>query len=141
MNLSECLQNFQPSECLSARRSVICSSNLLTCFSNLRFANKSLKFAKIDISRSPKLAEKYSVVSSLTSRTLPTLILFKDGREFMRRPLMDTRNRVVPFSFSYVSSFKPDTSTFDCIRKLTSSFTISLIHHLIFMVGEYCVSF
>lgn len=47
--------------------------------------------------------EKYNIVTSVTSRTLPTLIMFKDGREYMRRPLLDTRERVVPFSFSFVS--------------------------------------
>lgn len=68
-----------------------------------KYANKNLKFGKIDVARSPKIAEKYDITASVTSRTLPTLILFKDGREFTRRPLIDTRDRMVPFSFSYVS--------------------------------------
>lgn len=68
-----------------------------------RFATKNLKFGKIDVSRSPRVAEKYNVTSSITSRTLPTLIRFKGGSEDFRRPLRDSRGRVVPFSFSYVS--------------------------------------
>jgi thiol-disulfide isomerase/thioredoxin len=68
-----------------------------------KYANKNLKFGKIDVARSPKIADKYNIIASVTSRTLPTLILFRDGREFMRRPLIDTRERVVPFSFSFVS--------------------------------------
>lgn len=68
-----------------------------------KYASKNLKFGKIDIARSPKIADKYDVVASVTSRTLPTLILFKDGRENIRRPLIDNRDRIVPFSFSYVS--------------------------------------
>lgn len=69
-----------------------------------KFANEKLKFGKIDVSRSPKVAEKHQVVSSMTSRTLPTLILFKNGKESLRRPVLDSRRRVVPFSFSYVST-------------------------------------
>lgn len=70
-----------------------------------RYGSKTLKFGKIDVARSPKLVEKYNIVTSVTSRTLPTLIMFKDGREYMRRPLLDSRQRVVPFSFSFVSSY------------------------------------
>lgn len=68
-----------------------------------KYANKNLRFGKIDVARSAKIAEKYNIAASVTSRTLPTLILFKDGREYIRRPLIDSRERVVPFSFSYVS--------------------------------------
>lgn len=71
------------------------------CELSAKFGSKQLRFGKIDVARSPKVAEKYNVVPSMTSRTLPTLIMFKDGREFMRRPLVDTRDRLVPFSFSY----------------------------------------
>lgn len=84
-----------------------------------RYATKNLKFGKIDVSRSTKIAEKYNVKSSITSRTLPTLILFKDGHEYMRRPLMDSRDRVIPFSFSYVSlSLLLKSQTF-CLITLT----------------------
>lgn len=76
---------------------------LIIFLSTARFASKNLKFGKIDVSRSPKTAEKYNVISSVTSRTLPTLILFKEGQASIQRPLMDTRKRVIPFSFSYVS--------------------------------------
>lgn len=68
-----------------------------------KYANKNLRFGKIDVARSPKIAEKYDVIVSVTSRSLPTLILFKDGRSYVRRPLIDSRDRVVPFSFSFVS--------------------------------------
>lgn len=66
-----------------------------------KYATNNLKFGKIDVTRSPKIAEKYDISDSVTTRTLPTVILFKNGREHMRRPLIDNRNRPVPFSFSY----------------------------------------
>ena len=100
--------SFQSSKC---QRFLLFSFKILTSVGTKlthssctrRYAKDNLKFGKIDISRSPKIADKYGIVSSVTSRTLPTLILFKNGREHVRRPLLDSRERVVPFSFSYVS--------------------------------------
>ncbi|KAG9510557.1 Thioredoxin-related transmembrane protein 2-like protein, partial [Fragariocoptes setiger] len=66
-----------------------------------RYSTKKLRFGKIDVSRCPKAAEKYHINTSVSTRELPTLILFSNGVETFRRPLTDARGRVVPFSFSY----------------------------------------
>lgn len=98
-----------------------------------KYANKNLKFGKIDVARSPKIADKYNIIASVTSRTLPTLILFKDGREYVRRPLIDARDRVVPFSFSFVSIIFIWIVTISNIEKLATN-------HVIHVTGEHSVS-
>lgn len=71
-----------------------------------RFASKELRFGKIDISRCPKLAEKYRINTGVTTRQeLPTLIVFIGGQVHARRPSFDARGRVIPFSLSYVSTY------------------------------------
>jgi len=104
-SLPEFSANFQPSKWSSSTEKIpscATKSNGPPPHAS-RFATKSFKFGKIDVSRSPKVAQKYNIASSVTSRTLPALLMFKDGHECLRRPLVDQRGRVVPFSFSYVS--------------------------------------
>lgn len=66
-----------------------------------KFSSKNLKFGKIDVARSPNSAERYNISTAVTTRSLPTVILFKNGKEYMRRPMLDNRGRPIPFSFSY----------------------------------------
>ncbi|ESO84626.1 hypothetical protein LOTGIDRAFT_204701 [Lottia gigantea] len=47
----------------------------------------NLKFAKMDISKYPAVAEKYKIDCSSWSRQLPTVILFENGKDKIRRPL------------------------------------------------------
>ncbi|XP_049840612.1 thioredoxin-related transmembrane protein 2 homolog [Schistocerca gregaria] len=61
---------------------------------------ENLKFGKIDVGRYPDAAKKYNVNDSSMSRQLPTLILFKDGKEVTRRPGFDNKGKVIKFFFS-----------------------------------------
>lgn len=70
---------------------------------SFRYSLDNLKFAKVDLSRSPETAEKYHINTSSFSKQLPTVILFKDGKEEMRRPLVASNSKLVPFSFTFVS--------------------------------------
>ena len=59
------------------------------------FALDNLKFAKVDVTRHSKLAERFRVNPTSFSRQLPTLILFQNGREAMRRPQIDHQNKPI----------------------------------------------
>lgn len=60
----------------------------------------NLKFGKIDIGRLPESGKKYHVSDSSLSRQLPTVILFKDGKEVVRRPYADAKGKLIRFFFS-----------------------------------------
>lgn len=60
----------------------------------------NLKFGKIDVGRFPDAAKKYRINDSSLSKQLPTLILFKDGKEYVRRPTADTKGKLITFLFS-----------------------------------------
>ncbi|XP_057318024.1 thioredoxin-related transmembrane protein 2 homolog [Microplitis mediator] len=64
------------------------------------YALENLRFGKIDIGRYPDAGVKYHVSDASTSKQLPTLILFKDGKEVDRRPYADRNGRLVKFLFS-----------------------------------------
>jgi len=68
-----------------------------------RYSLEHLKFGKIDLTRNPKAAEKYKINTHALSKQLPTLILFKNGEEEMRRPLIGSKGKLTPFSFTFVS--------------------------------------
>jgi len=68
-----------------------------------KFSLDNLKYGKIDITRYPDIAAKYSIeVSALKqSRQLPTVILFENGKEKMRKPYIDILGKkVIPYSFT-----------------------------------------
>ncbi|XP_065202641.1 thioredoxin-related transmembrane protein 2 homolog [Planococcus citri] len=60
----------------------------------------NLKFGKIDIGRYRDAAEKFGISDASTSKQLPTLILFKNGEEVMRRPCADSRGKLTRFFFT-----------------------------------------
>lgn len=64
-----------------------------------------LKFAKLDITRYPDIAKKYSIDTSSWSKQLPTLILFRKGREITRRPAIVGVNKksIQKFYFTWES--------------------------------------
>ncbi|XP_031830364.1 thioredoxin-related transmembrane protein 2 homolog [Nomia melanderi] len=76
--------------------------NFAPIFSELsaEFALENLKFGKVDIGRFPDAGTKYRVSDASTSKQLPTIILFKDGKEVDRRPYADHKGKVVKFLFS-----------------------------------------
>ncbi|XP_026468462.1 thioredoxin-related transmembrane protein 2 homolog [Ctenocephalides felis] len=59
-----------------------------------------LKFGKMDVGRYPEAGQKYHVSDSSLSRQLPTIIMFKNGKEYMRRPTVDTKGKLQKFLFS-----------------------------------------
>eukprot|EP00051_Salpingoeca_urceolata_P032583 m.16388 g.16388 ORF g.16388 m.16388 type:complete len:340 (-) comp5248_c1_seq1:52-1071(-) len=65
---------------------------------SLKYARDHLRFAKLDVGHYKHLAEKYNVSVEVTSKQLPTLILFKNGEELVRRPFAEG-NRVIPCRF------------------------------------------
>ena len=54
----------------------------------------------------PFFASRFNIDDSVTSRQLPTLILFKNGKEEIRRPIKAAgqNGKVVPFFFTKVCS-------------------------------------
>lgn len=67
-----------------------------------RYALENLKFGKVDIGRYPDAAIKYHISDASTSKQLPTLILFKEGKETERRPHTDHKGKLIKFLFSLV---------------------------------------
>ncbi|XP_015600135.1 thioredoxin-related transmembrane protein 2 homolog [Cephus cinctus] len=76
--------------------------NFAPTFSQLsaEYALENLKFGKVDIGRYPDAAAKYRVSDSSTSRQLPTLVLFKEGKEIERRPYADSKGKLIKFLFT-----------------------------------------
>ena len=61
---------------------------------------ENLQFGKVDVGRYPEAGKKYYVNDSSLSKQLPTTILFKDGKEVVRRPAIDSKGTVSKFFFS-----------------------------------------
>lgn len=76
--------------------------NFAPIFSELsaEYALDNLKFGKVDIGRYPDAGAKYHVSDASTSKQLPTLILFRDGKEVERRPHEARKGKLVKFLFS-----------------------------------------
>lgn len=60
----------------------------------------NLKFGKVDVGRYPDAGKQHHVDDSSLSKQLPTLILFKEGKEILRRPTTDTKGKLLKFSFT-----------------------------------------
>lgn len=60
----------------------------------------NLKFGKIDVGRYPDAGKKFHVNDSSLSRQLPTIILFKEGKEAERRPNVDQTGKLIKFFFT-----------------------------------------
>lgn len=77
-------------------------TNFAPVFAQLsaQYALENLKFGKIDVGRYPDAAKKYGINDSSMSRQLPTVILFKSGKEVTRRPAADDRGKLIKFFFT-----------------------------------------
>ncbi|XP_050425505.1 thioredoxin-related transmembrane protein 2 homolog [Adelges cooleyi] len=82
-------------------------ANFAPIFSQLsvEYDTKYLKFGKIDVSRYPDAAQKFNINDTSFSRQLPTVVLFKNGLESVRRPVFDAKGKVYKFFFTE-SNFK-----------------------------------
>ncbi|XP_018333801.1 thioredoxin-related transmembrane protein 2 homolog [Agrilus planipennis] len=61
---------------------------------------ENLGFGKVDVGRYPEAAAKYKINDSSLSQQLPTVILFVEGKETIRRPVVDSKGKVVKFILS-----------------------------------------
>lgn len=59
----------------------------------------NLKFGKIDVSKFCDVGKKFNIETGSFSKQLPTLILFKDGKEDMRKPYISPKGTVVRYNF------------------------------------------
>jgi len=64
-----------------------------------KYALPNFQFAKLDVGRYAKEAERYNINTNPTSKQLPTIVLFHNGKEVKRRPVIDNNKRVYPFVF------------------------------------------
>jgi len=55
---------------------------------SLAYNNEFLKFGKLNAAAYEVIAKKYGIDTSVTSKNLPTIVLFENGKESMRRPLL-----------------------------------------------------
>jgi thiol-disulfide isomerase/thioredoxin len=62
---------------------------------------ENLRFGKVDLARNAEIAQKYKINTSSLSKQLPTLILFRNGKELMRRPLVNSSGKLVKFVLNY----------------------------------------
>lgn len=76
--------------------------NFAPIFSELstEYALDNLKFGKVDIGRHPDAGVKCHISDASTSKQLPTVILYKDGKEVERRPRADHNGKILKFLFS-----------------------------------------
>ena len=76
--------------------------NFAPIFSELsaEYHLEHLRFGKIDVGRFPDIGRKYHISDSPLSRQLPSVILFKNGVEVLRRPNADAKGKLQKFFFS-----------------------------------------
>lgn len=85
---------------------------------------RNLKFGKVDIGRYPEAGKKYNVSDSSMSKQLPTVITFKNGKEYVRRPTADSKGKLVRFIFSsdnIKGAFDLQNLYADCKSKLKNN--------------------
>jgi len=63
---------------------------------------ENLRFGKVDLARDADVALKYKINTSSLSKQLPTLVLFRNGKESMRRPIVNNSGKLVKFVLNYV---------------------------------------
>lgn len=66
---------------------------------SIQYGNEFMKFGKLDVNKYEKIAQKYRVDVSVTSKNLPTIIIFQNGKEVMRRPTINSKGEVEPYIF------------------------------------------
>ncbi|XP_013776832.1 thioredoxin-related transmembrane protein 2 homolog [Limulus polyphemus] len=78
------------------------SVNFAPTFADLsvKYTLENFKFGKIDVGRYPDVAEKFRISMSSFTKQLPTVILFKNGKEVNRRPVFDSYGKPIKFFFN-----------------------------------------
>uniref|UniRef100_A0A8C4QR84 Thioredoxin-related transmembrane protein 2b n=1 Tax=Eptatretus burgeri TaxID=7764 RepID=A0A8C4QR84_EPTBU len=67
---------------------------------SLQYNCPGLHFGKIDVGRYAEMAQRFGISTSPLRSHLPALVLFRDGREIQRRPQVDRRGKVCPWTLS-----------------------------------------
>ncbi|XP_054166431.1 thioredoxin-related transmembrane protein 2 homolog [Oppia nitens] len=66
-----------------------------------KYGLENLKFGKIDLARNEETAKEFRINTSALSKQLPTLILFKNGKEETRRPVVNNNGKLVKFNLNF----------------------------------------
>ncbi|CDW56264.1 thioredoxin transmembrane protein 2 [Trichuris trichiura] len=85
---------------------------------SLKYALPNLKFGKLDVGRYPQEAQRLT--------TLPTVILFRDGKEVKRVPVADSYGRVLPYHFTeenVIRDFDLNNVYLHCTRQMKGDVT------------------
>ncbi|VUZ54212.1 unnamed protein product [Hymenolepis diminuta] len=82
-------------------------NSLAPIFSELSHAYsgyEGLRFGKVDVGRCPNLAQRLGIDNSTWSKQLPTIIIFRGGKEVDRRPGFSQKSKkLIPFAFNWDS--------------------------------------
>lgn len=73
----------------------------ISYLTSFRYSLPNLRFGKLDVTRFPKAAEHFRINNHPASRQLPTIALFRNGEQVMRRPTVANK-RAIPFVFTEV---------------------------------------
>ncbi|CAD5117166.1 DgyrCDS5969 [Dimorphilus gyrociliatus] len=97
--------------------------NFAPIFSELsaKYSLPNLKFGKVDITRFADAADKFKVNNSVTSKQLPTVIQFENGKEVRRKPFVNERGQVSKFVFTMenvCSGFQLNEMYLQCQKNL-----------------------
>jgi len=65
-----------------------------------KFTLPNLRFGKLDVGRFKQEADRFRINVHPTSKQLPTVSLFREGKEVRRRPMIGGGGRAIPFVFS-----------------------------------------
>lgn len=76
--------------------------NFAPIFSQLsaEYNLENLRFGKVDVGRFPEAGKRFHVSDSSFSKQLPSIILFRNGKEELRRPHADSKGKLVKFFFT-----------------------------------------
>lgn len=83
----------------------------------------NLRFGKVDVGRFPSVGKKFHVSDSSLSRQLPTVIMFKNAKEVLRRPNADPKGKLQTFFFSKdntIAAFNLNNIYKDCTEQLAN---------------------
>lgn len=75
-----------------------------------------MRFAKLDVGRYPKEAERFRINTQVMSKQLPSIAVIKNGKQVNRRPVIGANQRAIPFKFTEVCRL--DCSTFQMLACL-----------------------
>uniref|UniRef100_A0A5S6QI86 Thioredoxin domain-containing protein n=1 Tax=Trichuris muris TaxID=70415 RepID=A0A5S6QI86_TRIMR len=88
---------------------------------SLKYALPNLKFGKLDVGRYPQEAQNFRVDNRLVTKALPTVILFRGGKEVKRLPFADSCGRVLAYHFTeenVIRDFDLNNVYLNCTRQL-----------------------